>query len=310
MDLVSHPGISMAVVDKGEVVWSRVMGTANGKTGRPVAANATFEAASMSKPIFAYVVMKLVDEKLLDLDRPLAQYCRPDWLADDPSGDVVTVRDALRHSTGLPHWRRPSTEKIKPAFKPRSRFGYSGEGYFWLQLAVETVTGQGLDTVMRTRLFVPAGLKQSTYAWNEEQDRWAVDGSKGPGEQEGEVPFQFDRGMGNLLLAIAAKWGKPFATWTYEDVSRAAPAVQALIRESGRWPKDITEAAADPFRLPTNVVPNAAASLRTTPPEYAKLMTLMMPRVRRASLEISESSRREMLTPQIQVKPGNPILYP
>jgi len=94
MDLVSLPGISIAVVDKGAVAWSRFMGAANGKTGRPLTANATFEAASMSKPIFAYVVMKLVDEKLLDLDRPLAQYCRPDWLADDPSVDVVTVRDA------------------------------------------------------------------------------------------------------------------------------------------------------------------------------------------------------------------------
>src|SRR5260221_5482048 len=101
MDLVSHPGISMAVVDKGEVVWSRVMGTANGKTGRPVAANATFEAASMSKPIFAYVVMKLVDEKLLDLDRPLTQYCRPDWLADDPSIDLVTVRRSEEHTSEL-----------------------------------------------------------------------------------------------------------------------------------------------------------------------------------------------------------------
>ncbi len=308
IDLVSVPGISMAVVDKAEVVWTRVMGAANGKTGRRVAANATFEAASMSKPVFAYVVMKLVDEKLLDLDRPLVQYCRPDWFADDPSIDLITARDALRHSTGLPNWRRRPQEKIKPAFKPGSRFGYSGEGYFWLQLAVEKITGQGLDTVMRTRLFEPAGLRQSTYAWNEEQNRWAVDGSKGPGEQEGDVPFQFNREMGNLLLEVAAKWGKPFSTWTYEDVSRAAPEVQALIRASGRWPKDIMEAAADAFRLPTNVVPNAAASLRSTPSEYARLMTLMMPRARRASWEISETSRLEMLTPQIQVKAGNPML--
>jgi hypothetical protein len=84
--------------------------------------------------------------------------------------------------------------------------------------------------------------------------------------------------------------------------------VQALIRESGTWPKDITEAAVGAFRLPSNVVPNAAASLRTTPSEYARLMILMMPRARRASWEIGENSRREMLTPQIQVKPGNPVL--
>src|SRR5438552_3645344 len=105
MDLVYLPGISIAVVDKDVVVWSRVVGSANGKTGRPLAENATFEAASMSKPIFAYVVMKLVDEKMLDLDRPLVEYFRPDWFADDPYIDLITARDALRHSTGLPNWR-------------------------------------------------------------------------------------------------------------------------------------------------------------------------------------------------------------
>jgi len=308
MDLVSLPGISIAVVDKGAVIWSRFMGAANGKTGRPVTANTTFEAASMSKPIFAYVVMKLVDEELLDLDRPLVQYHRPNWFADDPNIDLITARDALRHSTGLPNWRRKPDEKIKTAFKPGSRFGYSGEGYFWLQLVVEKITGQGLDTVMRSRLFEPAGLKQSTYAWNAGQDTWSVDGSKGPGDHEGEVPFQFDREMGNLLLQVAAKLGKPLSTWTYDDVARAAPQVQASIRAAGTWPKEITDAAADAFRLPVNVIPNAAASLRTTPSEYATLMTLMMPHAKRSSWEISERSRREMLTPQIQVKPGNPVL--
>src|SRR5258706_14544904 len=103
------------------------MAVANGKTGRVLCETATLEAAFMSKPIFAYVVMKLVDEKLLDLDRPLVQYFRPDWFADDPYIDRITARDALRHSTGLPNWRRKSAEKIKPAFEPGSRFGKSGK---------------------------------------------------------------------------------------------------------------------------------------------------------------------------------------
>jgi CubicO group peptidase (beta-lactamase class C family) len=308
MEFATLPAISIAVVHAAEVVWARGTGVANSNTGKPLSAEATFEAASMSKPVFAYVVMKLVDEKLLDLDRPLVQYRRPDYLADDPQVDLITARDVLRHSSGLPNWRRTGTERVKPTFKPGSRFGYSGEGIFWLQLVVEQLTGQGLDALMRARLFEPLGLKQSTYAWNANQDRWAVDGRRGPDDGAGDVPFQFDREWGNLMLQVAADSGKSFSDFTYEDVMRALPAVQKLIQSSPKWPAEIAKAPLSSLQIPANLFPNAAASLRTTPSEYAKIMTLMMPHSKRAPWEISEGSRRAMLTPQLQVRPGSAVL--
>jgi CubicO group peptidase (beta-lactamase class C family) len=312
MDFFYVPGVSMAVVDKEAIVWSDVRGVANEKTRKALTTENTFEAASMGKPIFAYVVMKLVDEGLIDLDRRLVEYRRPDYLGNDPNLDLITVRDALRHSTGLPNWHTDSKEGLKTEFKPGTRFQYSGEGFFWLQLIVEKLTGQGLDTVMRTRLFEPMGLSKSTYAWDAIQERWAVDGSdvpsSGPSDDAGEVPFQFSREIANIRLRIGEKWGKPYSTWTYDDVERAVPETQELIKASGMFPVDVANASAERFKLPSHVGPNAASTLRTTPTEYAKLMTLMLPRAKRAPWEISEASRQAMLTPQIQVKAGNTLL--
>jgi CubicO group peptidase (beta-lactamase class C family) len=63
-----------------------------------------FQAGSMSKPVFAYAVMKLVERGALQLDTPLAKYTRNRLIADDPQFDLTTARHVLSHSTGLPNW--------------------------------------------------------------------------------------------------------------------------------------------------------------------------------------------------------------
>ena len=68
------PGMSVALIHNGKLVWSDVFGVANAATRQPVTAATVFEAASLSKPVFAYGVLKLVDEGRLDLDTPLNKY--------------------------------------------------------------------------------------------------------------------------------------------------------------------------------------------------------------------------------------------
>ena len=84
MEAFAVPGVAIAVVDEGEVVWSRPFGVTNALTRTPVDARTVFEDASLSKPVFAYLVMQLVDQGLIDLDRPLVRYRRPDYLAEHP----------------------------------------------------------------------------------------------------------------------------------------------------------------------------------------------------------------------------------
>jgi CubicO group peptidase (beta-lactamase class C family) len=163
MEVVSLPGLTMATVEDGKVVWTRAVGLTNVETKAPMREDSVFEAASLSKPVFAYVVLKLAEEKLIDLDRPLVQYLRPDYLSNHPDIDLITARHVLCHSTGFPNWRAKPEEKLTPAFKPGSRFSYSGEGYQWLQFVVEGITGAGVDMVMRSRLFGPAKMPVSTF---------------------------------------------------------------------------------------------------------------------------------------------------
>lgn len=282
MQIAGVPGVAIAVVERGQLAWSKSFGVKNILTRDPVDENTLFEAASMTKPVFSYVVMRLVDEKRLDLDKPLVAYLRPMNLGKDPNLDVITVRHVLEHSTGLPNW---SSEPLVTSSAPGSVYTYSGEAMIWLQLVVEKIMGKGLGSVMREKLFDPAGMSHSTFGWDEAIAKSAVFGHSEPPEGETKLPAQPTRELGDRLLPVATKWGKPIASWTFED------SVEAM-RET------------DPKTPPSthDLLVNSAGGLLTTASDYAKFMALMMDRRKRADWEISDASRQAMLTSQLDVR--------
>ena len=82
----------------------------------------------MTKPVFAYAVLKLVDEGKLDLDTPLVKYLSGRYdVGDDPRLDQITARHVLSHRTGFPNWRPRGDKTLKIYFTPGDRFSYSGE---------------------------------------------------------------------------------------------------------------------------------------------------------------------------------------
>ena len=285
------PGVGIAVVEGGEVVWSRPFGVTNALTLVPIDSRTIFEDASLSKPVFAYLVMQLVDQGLIDLDVPLVRYRRPDYLAEHPWIELITTRDVLRHSTGLPNWRKsPATEKLVPMVKPGVRIDYSGEALLWLQLALESITGQSLDDSMRKYLFGPAGMRDSSYTWNADLAARSVYGHRAHNKPGQGMPPQMFREQFSAAQQVAERWGKPLSSWKYEDAQRALPEVMAL------GPPGLVTWAGD-------LLANSAASLRTTVQDYATFLTLMMAGRQRAPWEITEATREAMLTPQIKV-PG------
>ena len=291
MQAFAVPGVGIAVVEDGEVAWSRPFGVSNAITRTPVEARTVFETASLSKPVFAYLVLQLADQGLIELDRPLVHYRRPDYLAAHPWIERIAARDVLRHSTGLPNWRKsPATEKLVPMVEPGVRIDYSGEAFFWLQLVVETLTGQSLDESMQAQLFGPAGMKDSGYAWNADLAARSVYGHRRHDAPEQGLPPQMFREQWSLAQQVADRWGKPLSAWKYEDAVRALPEVMAM-------------APAGLVTWPGDIVANAAASLRSTVQDYARFMTLVMARKQRAPWEIREATRQAMLTPQLKV-PG------
>jgi len=164
------PGLSVALVGDGRVVWTHGFGAARADTKEPVTEHTVFEAASLSKPVFAYAVLKLVDQRLLDLDRPLTSYLPgPYDVVDDPRVDQITARHVLSHRSGFPNWRQGPRDKppLPIHFTPGERFSYSGEGFVYLSKVIERVTGQPLEVFMKTTVFEPLGMTSSSYVWQE-----------------------------------------------------------------------------------------------------------------------------------------------
>ncbi|MCL7713103.1 beta-lactamase family protein [Stenotrophomonas sp. CPCC 101365] len=283
------PGVGIAVVEQGELAWHRGFGLADIQRGTAVDADSVFECASLSKPVFAYLVLQLVDAGVLRLDGALVDYHRPAYLAvDDPWLERITVRDVLRHSSGLPGWRAdPGHEALRTRAAPGERVDYSGEAFFWLQLAVEHVTGQSLDQLARRRLFGPAGMRGSTFAWDAHAARHSVVGVPAPGAAP--VVQTFGR-QWPLLEPLARARGKPLPAWTWDDAVRALPQARAAAPEGM-------------FTWPGDLLANAAASLRGPVQDYARFLCHVLPRPQRQGWEIAEATRQAMLAPQLPVRP-------
>lgn len=100
-----------------------------------------FEAASTSKPVFAYAVVKLFEKIVMNFDMPLTKYTSERFLVGDPRFDLITARHVLSHTSGFQNFR--SSEKpLKIQFTPAKEWSYSGEGYYYLQPVVTHLKGK------------------------------------------------------------------------------------------------------------------------------------------------------------------------
>ena len=185
--MVEHgvPGVGFAVFDDAGLLYEHVGGIKSQATREPIDTGTAFEAASISKPVFAYVVLGLAREGVLDLDASLPTLI-PEMpeLDDDPRSDTLTPRMLLTHRGGLPNWRSRiqfGAESYAELFAPGDRlefvadpdteYRYSGEGYVLLQRIVEERTGKGLDELARERVFAPLGMTRSSFLFNDETRR-------------------------------------------------------------------------------------------------------------------------------------------
>lgn len=218
-DRMAHynvPGVSVAVMDGGEIVWARGWGVADTETGAPVSPETLFQAASISKPVAALAAMGLAEEGLLELDGPVNRHLVSWTLPDNEftADSAVTLRGLLSHTAGLTVWGFPgypkdrafaegravasnaevldglgNTDSVRVYKVPGTSWQYSGGGYTVMEQMLEDVTGLPFDELMRERILAPAGMTRSTYAqplpdarWNEAARGHGGDGSEIEGE--------------------------------------------------------------------------------------------------------------------------------
>ncbi len=139
--------------------------------GEPVGPETLFEAASLGKPLFAYVMMQRVLDGALDLDRPLAIGLERLPSEDEALFRQITARHVLSHTTGLPNWRpkhfTPEPEPLRVHRVPGSAYGYSGEGFMYLQRVSEGRLGESMESIVQRSLLAPLGMATTSYTWAE-----------------------------------------------------------------------------------------------------------------------------------------------
>ena len=176
------PGLSIAVIRDGAIAWRRGCGVRSRTSSAAVDIDTVFEAQSMSKPVFAYRVMKLCEMGVLDLDAPLTRYTPDRYIENDVRLDLVTARRVLSHTTGWPNWRKLD-DPLRFNFTPGERWSYSGEGYAYLQSVITRLVGHTDSTRcgsyemgyrvcatdfgddMAANLLRPFGMTHSGYVW-------------------------------------------------------------------------------------------------------------------------------------------------
>jgi CubicO group peptidase (beta-lactamase class C family) len=275
MDWANVPGLAFATLKDGRPERSHAFGVRKAGESAPVTTATLFGAASLSKPVVAYALLRMRDEKLIDLDRPLWEYLPYEDLPPGDQARQITARHALSHSSGLQNWRFNRDNKLEFAFKPGERFQYSGEGIYYLSRVIERIANRGFEEYMQERVFKPLGMASSTYGWTtaaESKMTWGHNGRAIPQES-------FNAQRGRQMLATAEQWKKPLPTWRHEDVARA-----------------YSETNKDAPVFPNFLLPNAAGSLLSTADEYALFMSRLL-KPRGDALDLSEASRREMLAP-------------
>ncbi len=186
-------GLAVALIENGKPSWVKTFGYRNVAKNLPLTKDTIMYGASLTKTAFAYMVMQLVDEGKLDLDAPITKLLPrplPDYedfqdLKGDDRWQLLTPRILLTHTSGFANfrWLEPDN-KLRFHHRPGTRYGYSGEGLYIMQLILE----QGLDlevgSEMDKRVFKPLGMKNTSMTWRADFANNLADGYKADGSME------------------------------------------------------------------------------------------------------------------------------
>jgi CubicO group peptidase (beta-lactamase class C family) len=248
-------GLALALIENGQVSSIGAFGDRNA-AGDPLDAATVMYGASLTKAVFAYTVMQLVDEGRIGLDQPIASMLSkplPDHddaanlyadyrsLKNDGRWRKLTPRMLLSHSSGFANFGFLEPDgKLKFHFEPGRRYAYSGDGIILLQFALERGLGLDLGAEMQRRVFDRFGMTRTSMKWRDDfrpnlADGWKQDGSVEPHDERSSV-----RAAGSMDTTIAdfAKFAAAFVRGDglTPDSARAMRTAQLPITTRSQFP--------------------------------------------------------------------------
>ena len=171
------PGVAVGVIKNGEVLLAKGYGLADVAAGRTVTAQTQFAIGSATKSFTAAAVAALVDQGKVALDEPVRTYLPAFALADAYAASQLTVRDLLRHNSGLPRhdlaWyghavdRRTLVQRLaelEPTEPLGKRFQYQNLMYVTAGQLVEVVSGQSWEDFTRAHILEPLGMDETNFS--------------------------------------------------------------------------------------------------------------------------------------------------
>jgi len=184
--------VSVALIDNGKLVLERAYGEQS--VGVPATTATLFNLASLTKPVSAEVLLRLISSGQLSLDEPMAALWTDPDVASDPRLAQLTLRTALSHQTGLPNWRGQSPNgKLAFTFTPGTAYGYSGEGYNYAARYAERKSGADFEELARRLVFRRLGMNNTSFTYRDwmrgrlavpldERGHWAQPQTEAPGQ--------------------------------------------------------------------------------------------------------------------------------
>jgi CubicO group peptidase (beta-lactamase class C family) len=171
------PALGFSVIKNGKIEQMKVFG--NLKEGIAAPENTIFNVASLTKPVVAYLTLKLVSQGKWKLDEPLYKYWIDPDLKNDNRYKKLTTRLVLSHQTGFPNWRysaKDKDQKLTFLAEPGTKYGYSGEGFEYLRKALEKKFNKTLELLIEENVFKPLKMNDTYMKWSEKVDenRFAI----------------------------------------------------------------------------------------------------------------------------------------
>ena len=191
-------GMVVAIFNNKQPVYKNIVGYKDFPKKLILTDSTNIYGASLSKAVFSILVMKLVEANVIDLDTPLESYLpkkiyeyKPltGWhddfsdLKKDSLYQNITARMCLAHTTGFANWRFIEPDKkLRIHGIPGTKYSYSGEGFVYLQVVLEKITGKGLEQLAQEIIFKPLQMKNSSYKWQSRFENDFAYGHKKNGE--------------------------------------------------------------------------------------------------------------------------------